>query len=586
MSAVLTDDFTPLDRYLAEQADLTAVGRFSRHEEMDLLPKQARYYRDLIPLERPKPGQQYGFEVDLDSCTGCKACVTACHSMNGLDDDESWRSVGLLHSNSSSLAGGVSGDSGTSLAGALRAKKGGSISAPASTVAKQQTVTTGCHHCVEPACLKGCPVDAYEKDPITGIVKHLDDQCIGCGYCMLTCPYEVPRYNASRGIVRKCDMCSDRLEANEAPACVQACPNGAIKIAIVDKAMVVQRSLITRLVPGAPVSSITSPTTLYRSTRSTMVTMETADLFQLRPAEAHPPLAVMLVLTQLSVGAFVTDLGLRVAGARSWVPSDLLSSLRPANALAALLLGFVALGASVFHLGRPQYFFRAIIGIRHSWLSREIVAFGGFAGLAAVYAVALWKAPLLRGLGATLPGATVGLIGCGAVGCSVKIYTVTERLWWKASITGFKFATTMAVCGLATVCASSIVASELIGGDAPGRTAHSIVGPLAICLVVVMGLKLVWEAVFLRHTRDYGVNDMKRTALLLVGPLRGTTVARFVLGSIGGIALPLVMSSLESSAAALFLSGFGLAMVVAGELIERYQFFRAVSAPRMPGSLT
>ena len=64
-----------------------------------------------------------------------------------------------------------------------------------------------------------CPVNAYEKDPITGIVKHLDDQCFGCQYCTLACPYEVPKYHAGKGIVRKCDMCSSRLEVGEAPAC-------------------------------------------------------------------------------------------------------------------------------------------------------------------------------------------------------------------------------------------------------------------------------------------------------------------------------------------------------------------------------
>ena len=71
-----------------------------------------------------------------------------------------------------------------------------------------QHVTTACHHCLEPACMIACPVNAYEKDPVTGIVKHLDDQCFGCQYCTLACPYDVPKYHAAKGIVRKCDMCS------------------------------------------------------------------------------------------------------------------------------------------------------------------------------------------------------------------------------------------------------------------------------------------------------------------------------------------------------------------------------------------
>src|ERR1041385_2200027 len=176
-----SDAKTLIDDLIAEQRSLTAVSRFSARPERHEFPAQARYYRDLIPLQAPRPGKQYAFEVDLDKCSGCKACVTACHSLNGLDDGEVWRSVGVLHSIDSSET-------------------------------FQRNVTTACHHCVDPGCLNGCPVLAYEKEPITGIVKHLDDQCIGCSYCILKCPYDVPKYSAERGIVRKCDMCSSRLE--------------------------------------------------------------------------------------------------------------------------------------------------------------------------------------------------------------------------------------------------------------------------------------------------------------------------------------------------------------------------------------
>src|SRR5258706_4530077 len=195
----------PVASLLQAQHSLTAVERFTKDHDEGAVPAQAKYYRNLIPLERPQPGEQYAFQVDLDACTGCKACVSACHSLNGLDENEVWRTVGLLH--------------------------GGTPTAPA-----LQTVTTACHHCVDPACMHGCPTQAYEKDPITGIVKHLDDQCFGCEYCTLMCPYDAPKYNKARGIVRKCDMCSDRLEHGEAPACVQACPNQAISIQVVEKA--------------------------------------------------------------------------------------------------------------------------------------------------------------------------------------------------------------------------------------------------------------------------------------------------------------------------------------------------------------
>ena len=87
---------TPIDHWLAEQADLTAVERFSQRHDAHTGPVQQRYYRDLLPATAPAPGQQYAFAVDLDTCTGCKACVAACHSLNGLDDDESWRKVSRI----------------------------------------------------------------------------------------------------------------------------------------------------------------------------------------------------------------------------------------------------------------------------------------------------------------------------------------------------------------------------------------------------------------------------------------------------------------------------------------------------------
>jgi NAD(P)H-dependent nitrite reductase small subunit len=61
--------------------------------------QRASYYRDLIPLTQPGPDEQFAFEVDLNACSGCKACVTACHSLNGLEEEETWRSVGLLQGN-------------------------------------------------------------------------------------------------------------------------------------------------------------------------------------------------------------------------------------------------------------------------------------------------------------------------------------------------------------------------------------------------------------------------------------------------------------------------------------------------------
>ncbi|MEM7147935.1 MAG: 4Fe-4S dicluster domain-containing protein, partial [Verrucomicrobiota bacterium] len=299
-------ELTLLDELLAEQRSLTAVERFAQKHAGVEEPVQARYYRDLIPLSAPGVGEQYAFEVDLGECSGCKACVTACHSMNGLDEGESWRDVGVLF--------------------------GGTVIEPA-----QQTVTTACHHCVDPACANGCPVLAYDKDEVTGIVRHLDDQCIGCRYCELKCPYDVPKYNAGRGIVRKCDMCHGRLAEGEAPACVQSCPNEAIKIRVVDRVSVMERNEVERaLVPGAFDSRYTQPTTVYANRRTNGAVMRPADDGRLEPEHGHYPLVWMLVMTQLAAGV--------LAGAMWGGPGVALAGL------AVLVLG---LGGSVLHLGRP-----------------------------------------------------------------------------------------------------------------------------------------------------------------------------------------------------------------------------------------
>src|SRR5687767_13895812 len=192
-----------LAELLDEQQRLdTPVARFSSAQDSGAIAQISALAIQLIPISKPKPGEQYAFEVDLDSCTGCKSCVAACHSLNGLDDTETWRDVGVIVS-------------------------------PSRARPFTQTVTSACHHCADPACLNGCPVLAYEKDPITGIVRHLDDQCIGCSYCILKCPYEVPKFSSRLGIVRKCDMCHSRLAEGEAPACAQACPTHAIRIVTV-----------------------------------------------------------------------------------------------------------------------------------------------------------------------------------------------------------------------------------------------------------------------------------------------------------------------------------------------------------------
>ncbi|MDA7888618.1 hypothetical protein N9A86_04495, partial [Akkermansiaceae bacterium] len=75
-----------VDKLLKEQSTLqTPVGRFSRSHDRGEV--RTDLFKHLIPLEKPGKGEQYAFQVELDKCTGCKACVVACHTLNGLDED-------------------------------------------------------------------------------------------------------------------------------------------------------------------------------------------------------------------------------------------------------------------------------------------------------------------------------------------------------------------------------------------------------------------------------------------------------------------------------------------------------------------
>ncbi len=513
------EDDSLATRLLREQADLSAVERFSQLHDAGEAPLHAERYAALLPAAPPAPGEQYAFEVDLDACSGCKACVTACHNLNGLSEGEAWRSVGLLH--------------------------GGSSAEPV-----RKTVTSACHHCLEPACMHGCPASAYAKDEDTGIVRHLDDQCIGCQYCVFTCPFDVPKYQPAMGIVRKCDLCTDRLAEGEAPACVQACPSEAIRIARVRTADVRADALGTFL-PGAPEASLTLPTTRYVSREPLPRNLRPADASELRPAHEHAPLVWMLVLTQLAAGAF----GARVVfggGHR--------------HALVAAGLAVLALVASTTHLGRPRYAFRALLNLRRSWLSREVLVFGAFGASALLAAgTVVFRSPHAS-VAAHLALVT-GLLGVGA---SVMVYAVTGRAWWSPGRTAFRFFGTTAVLGTWSLALAEASAA---------RPAEHL---LALAAALTLG-KLAGEATDFAPRRHGAV---ARGAALLRGALRHRTAGRFLLPTVFAGLAPLAVLGAGLSATPLaIVAGLGFVAAFSGEVLERRSFFAAESAARMPGAI-
>ena len=87
----------------------------------------------------------------------------------------------------------------------------------------------GCMHCADPGCLKACPAPGAIVQYANGVVDFHQENCIGCGYCVTGCPFNVPRISKDDGKAYKCSLCSDRVAVGQAPACAKACPTGAIQ---------------------------------------------------------------------------------------------------------------------------------------------------------------------------------------------------------------------------------------------------------------------------------------------------------------------------------------------------------------------
>jgi DMSO reductase anchor subunit len=253
----------------------------------------------------------------------------------------------------------------------------------------------------------------------------------------------------------------------------------------------------------------------------------------------------MTVLTQLSVGAFVTLWLLQLLGSTTSLGVAAVTSL----AVAAL-----ALNAATFHLGRPAHAYRALKAWRRSWLSREVLLFAAFSGIATLYAGVLW----LDLPGGIAVGAATALVGIAGVTASACIYRVPSRPAWNTPLTLVQFNLTAASLGplfVATVGAS--------------RTTW-----LIYTAAIMGGAQLLLLAFrFLRLVASDRV-ELRGTARLLSTTLRPLFLARVALVGLGGVALPLTAHGTFGLVAAL-----GLAL--AGEIIGRYLFFTSVVPTHM-----
>ncbi|WP_347488789.1 4Fe-4S dicluster domain-containing protein [Desulfoscipio sp. XC116] len=153
-----------------------------------------------------------GVLVDLTKCVGCGSCMVACKMWNKLQYTRT----------ASDKGGEASLDAENwTVVNKVETKKGNE--------SVWRFVKNQCLHCEEPACASACFSKAIKKTK-DGPVVYDANLCVGCRYCMLACPFNIPKYEWDKTFpqVRKCQMCSDRLHAGESPACVGVCPAGAL----------------------------------------------------------------------------------------------------------------------------------------------------------------------------------------------------------------------------------------------------------------------------------------------------------------------------------------------------------------------
>jgi formate dehydrogenase iron-sulfur subunit len=165
----------------------------------------------------PSPRQRRTTEVakliDVTKCIGCKACQAACQEWNDLREEigineGSYTNPPNLTANSWTLMRFAETEENGALEWLIR--------------------KDGCMHCADPGCLKACPSPGAIIQYSNGIVDFHEENCIGCGYCIAGCPFNIPRISKKDNKVYKCTLCSDRVAVGLEPACIKACPTQAL----------------------------------------------------------------------------------------------------------------------------------------------------------------------------------------------------------------------------------------------------------------------------------------------------------------------------------------------------------------------
>jgi len=488
-----------------------------------------------IDLPELQEDENYRFHFDATACVGCRCCEVACNEQNNNPSDIKWRRVGESE-------GGIFPE------------------------VSQLFNSMSCNHCIDPACLIGCPTNSYIKIEETGIVIHDDPSCIGCQYCTWNCPYGVPTFHEERHIVTKCHMCHERLDVGQSPACVQACPSGAIEIEVFKPKQWLEDEIDEKgNMPHLVDARVTNATTRYTLPENLPETMIAADEHHLKPSHSEMPLVFMTVLTQVSLGAF---LGLFLG--------DLLSisgKVSPSWIMALIVMLPAALGLplSALHLGRPLKAMTAMKNIKTSWLSREALALGLFTGLMSVN-VALYFFEIPAYFRVFFEAMTLG-VGVYGIYAQGMIYQIVARPSWNRKSTLLKF------FGVSYIGLFLLAFVLLLQGE---TEATSSLMTLALLFALAQGFFSYEDRRTLGLSGQYEA-ELGKTKRLYEAFFSTHQRVRYGSLAMGAILLPLLVIVILSSSFAPFLLGFAIVLMALSEFTDRFLFYATVVPLNMAG---
>jgi DMSO reductase iron-sulfur subunit len=364
----------------------------------------------------------YAFGFDASACSGCKACQEACKDKNQLATGILWRRV-------IEVSGGEWHTAGSAWENNVFA----------------YNLSLACNHCLHPKCAGVCPTDAYIVRP-DGIVRIDASKCMGCGYCAWACPYGVPQYDDEHGIMTKCDFCYDSIDAGLPPSCVAACPLRVLDYGTTEKPGSFKSGLKLWQLPASehpfplPDYSRTEPHLEIKphAGMENPLAKVVANLEEILPPQSFEnnrgkavqhelPLVAFTLLMQIAVGLSVCSLVFSPIPRQVWLAIGILWGIG----------GII----SFMHLGRKRNAWRAVIHLKKSWLSREIVLAGLFGAAWAVTAGSQW---FWRHSLSLWPTAILGL---GLIYSMARVYLFRSVPSWNSWRTPVAFFLSMAVLG-------------------------------------------------------------------------------------------------------------------------------------------